>query len=285
MTGQLCTPTVVMETSTLFTDDPSAMSAVTLRDLEVLKSHLPEHSIKGLRLLHLQCHIDADTLSWWRLGARDVFGLNSSPNSPDYARKLSEQAGASTTYVQGDARYAANTMPEQKGSFDITETSNGTITWLPNLEDWSRSIASVLADGEVFMIRDNHPLLSPSNNEGISIVQDYFDRIETTYKADQTYTSTVDSLEDGTKPQITHTTNHNWAHDFQEISSALLEAGLAIETLGEHNVDDWHSPPMLKYSPDLKGWIMPQNQPQVPLTFSMAARKEARPSKYEHGLD
>ena len=109
----------------------------------------------------------------------------------------------------------------------------------------------------------------------MSIVQDYFCGTETTYKTDQTYTSASGSLADGTKPQITHTTNHNWAHDFQEISSALLEPGLAIETLGEHNVDDWHSPPMLKYSPNLKGWIMPHSRPQIPLTFSMAARKEA----------
>ena len=62
-----------------FTDDPSALSAVTLHDLEVLKPHLPEHSIKGLRLLHLQCHVGTDTLSWWRLGARDVYGLVSLP--------------------------------------------------------------------------------------------------------------------------------------------------------------------------------------------------------------
>jgi len=46
-----------------FTDDPSALSTVTLRDLEVSKPHLPEHSIKGLRLMHLQCHIGTDTLS------------------------------------------------------------------------------------------------------------------------------------------------------------------------------------------------------------------------------
>ena len=93
-------------------DDPSALSAVTLRDLEILKPHLPEHSIKGLRLLHLQCHIGADTLSWWRLGARDVYGLDFSPISLDYARGLSERAGASITYVQGDVRYAASAMPE-----------------------------------------------------------------------------------------------------------------------------------------------------------------------------
>ena len=91
------------------------------------------------------------------------------------------------------------------------------------------------------MIRDNHPLLFALDNEGMSMVQDYFGGTETTYKTDQTYTSATGSLEDGTKPQITHTTNHNWAHDFQEISSALLEAGLAIEAIGECNVDDWQS--------------------------------------------
>lgn len=100
----------------------------------------PEPSIKGLRLLHLQCHVDTDTLSWWRLGARDVYGLDFSPISLDYARSLSERAGASITYVHGDARYAANAMPEQKGSFDVIVTSNGTITRLPDLEDWAHSI-------------------------------------------------------------------------------------------------------------------------------------------------
>ena len=258
-----------------FADDSSALSSVTLRDLEVLKPHLPEHSIKGLHLLHLQCHIGSDTISWWRLGARDVYGLDFSPTSLDYARKLSERAGASITYVQSDARCAADAMPDQKGSFDVIVTSCGTITWLPDLKDWARSIASLLTDGGIFMIRDNHPLLFALNNEGMSIVQDYFGGTETTYETDQSYTSATDSLEDGTKPQITHTTNHNWAHDFQEISSALLDAGLTIEAIGEHNVDDWQSLPMLEYSPELQGWIMPHNQPQIPLTFSMVVRKKA----------
>lgn len=185
-----------------FADDPSALSSVTLRDLEVLKPHLPEHSIKGLHLLHLQCHIGSDTISWWRLGARDVYGLDFSPTSLDYARKLSERAGASITYVQSDARCAADAMPDQKGSFDVIVTSCGTITWLPDLKDWARSIASLLADGGIFMIRDNHPLLFALNNEGMSIVQDYFGGTETTYETDQSYTSATDSLEDGTKPQL-----------------------------------------------------------------------------------
>lgn len=55
------------------------------------------------------------------------------------------------------------------------------------------------------------------------------------------------------------------------MSSALLETRLTIEAIGEHNVDDWQSLPMLEYSPDLRGWIMPHNQPRVTLTFSTEA--------------
>lgn len=68
-------------------------------------------------------------------------------------------------------------MPEQKGSFDVIVTSNGTITRLPDLEDWAHSITPpLLADGGIFMIRDNHPLLCTLNNEILSIVQYYLRR-------------------------------------------------------------------------------------------------------------
>lgn len=52
------------------------------------------------------------------------------------------------------------------------------------------------------MIRDNHPLLFALNNEGMSIVPSYCGGTETTYKTDQTYTSSVDSIEDGTNPEL-----------------------------------------------------------------------------------
>ena len=83
-------------------------------------------------------------------------------------------------------------MPEQMGSLDVIVTSNGTITWLPDLKDWARSIASLLADGGIFIIHDNDPLLFALRNEGMSIVQDYFNRAETTDETDQSYTSAVD---------------------------------------------------------------------------------------------
>lgn len=256
-----------------FADDPSASSPVVLRDLAVLEPHLPESGITGLRLLHLQCHIGEDTLTWWRLGAGKVYGLDFSPTALEYARNPSERAGASITYVQGDARFAAQAMPDQAGRFNLIVTIAGTITWLPDLNDWARSIATLLADGGIFMIRDNHPLLFALDNEGMPIIQNYFGGTETTYETDQTYASAVEAQQHQARTRIEHTTNHNWAHDFKEMTGALLDAGLAIEAIGEHAVTDWKAMPMLEYNSDLAGWTMPRDRPQIPLTFSIVARK------------
>ena len=71
---------------------------------------------------------------------------------------------------------------------------------------------------------------------------------------------------------IPHTRNHNWAHDFHDITHALIQSGLSIESLGEHDIAEWKSLPML--IPDEKegGWRMPEGYPSIPLTFSIVAR-------------
>lgn len=251
-----------------FAADAHSRNRVVERDLAVLKPHLPDGSVRGLRLLHLQCHIGTDTLSWWRLGARNVHGLDFSSVALEHARDIAERAGADIEYVEGDARHAADAMPECHGGFDVIVTSVGTITWLPDLGDWARSIAALLAPGGVFMIRDNHPLLFALDNAGLEVIADYFSGTETSYESDSSYTP-------GSEGSIRHTHNHNWAHDFHEMVGVLLDAGLTIEAIGEHDVTDWRSLPMLEYDEALGGWRMPEGKPHIPLTFSIVARKPA----------
>jgi SAM-dependent methyltransferase len=250
-----------------FADDPQAISAVVRRDMDVLSPHLPESGLEGSRLLHLQCHIGTDTLSWARLGASEVWGLDFSAKSLSYARDICARAGEGIHFVQSDARYASEAMPEMRGTFDVVVTSVGTITWLPDLRDWAQSIADLLTEGGVFMIRDTHPMLFALDNDGLTVVQDYFSGTETSYDSDSSYTA-------GSEGGIAHTRNHNWAHDFQEITSCLLAAGLSIESLGEHQDIDWKALPMLVHGPESKdSWRMPAGMPSVPLSFSMVARK------------
>ena len=62
-----------------FIDDPSFLSAVVQFDLPLLGD------IRGLRGVHLQCHIGTDTISLARLGARMTgvdFSLGSLAEAP-----------------------------------------------------------------------------------------------------------------------------------------------------------------------------------------------------------
>ncbi|MCI1642266.1 MAG: class I SAM-dependent methyltransferase [Actinomyces sp.] len=247
-----------------FVADPHRISDVVRRDLAVLSPHLPGGSVRGASLLHLQCHIGTDTVSWWRLGARDVHGLDFSPNSLRHARGIAARAGAAPgtiTFVEGDARFASRVIRRR---FDVVVTSTGTIVWLPGLREWARSIAELLEPGGVFMIRDDHPLLGALDYSSLTITEDYLSGGgENVYEAPGSYT-------DG-PATIAHTTNHEWRHDLSEVVTALRDAGLAIEALGEHPVMDWAPIEGMVATPD--GWALPEGSPRIPLTFSVVARR------------
>lgn len=74
-------------------------------------------------------------------------------------------------------------------------------------------------------------------------------------------------------PRITHTTNHNCAHDFQEMTGVLIVPGLTIRALREHDISDCKALPMLEYDRDRQGWVISEGLPRIPLTFSLVAQK------------
>lgn len=90
--------------------DPGYISGVARRDFEALSPHLPQAGLAGLSVLHLQCHIGTDTISWLRLGAREAWGLDFSPASLAHARRIAQRADASATFVEGDARFASDAI-------------------------------------------------------------------------------------------------------------------------------------------------------------------------------
>ena len=243
---------------------PDETTVTVQHDYAVLQQWLPDNTIKGCDLLHLQCHIGTDTLSWQRLGATHVMGLDFSPQSLTYAREIAQRAQADITYVQGDARFASQRIQRK---FDVVVTSMGTITWLPNLTDWAQSIATLLKAGGTFMVRDDHPFLNALDFESMVVHADYFNEGTLTYEQDGSYT-------DHSAHRVQHTTNHNWNHDFQEIITALLTAGLTLEFLGEYPRTEWPALPNLVQR---DGWFeLPADAPRIPLTFALVAKKPAR---------
>ena len=59
--------------------------------------------VRGLDLLHLQCHFGLDSLSWARRGAR-VTGVDFSPVAIERARSLAGRAGLDATFLEADTQ-------------------------------------------------------------------------------------------------------------------------------------------------------------------------------------
>ena len=242
--------------------DPTYVSGVAQRDFEALSPHLPQANLAGLSVLHLQCHIGTDTISWLRLGAREVWGLDFSPASLSNARRIAQRAGANATFVEGDARFASHVI---RRAFDVVVTGTGAITWLPDLGNWARSVADLLVPDGMFLLRDDHPLLDALGYESLTITEDYLSGTGSIdYESDESYV-------EGSAGRIAHTANHNWRHDFQEIAGSLLSAGLSIEAFRESPHAEWKALPFLVETK--RGGTIPDGMPKIPLSFAIVARK------------
>jgi len=68
-----------------FADDPTAVWAA--KEAELLAPYVPGASFVGVDMVHLQCHIGTDTISFARRGAR-VVGADLSGASVQAARDL-----------------------------------------------------------------------------------------------------------------------------------------------------------------------------------------------------
>ncbi len=218
--------------------------------------------VRGLRLLHLQCHFGLDTLEWAREGAL-VTGLDFSPVAIAAANDLARRAGLSenATFVCSDVYDAANAL--DGATFDVVFVSLGALCWLPNIDRWAEQVGALVAPGGRFYIHDVHPLAWALADESLAVAWPYFEEDEPFVEdSEETYT-------DATRP-LTAKKSFEWNHGIGEIVTALLRHGLRLDWLAEHDWTVWPRFPWLVKADD-RTWVAPPGMPRVPLTFSLLA--------------
>lgn len=253
-------------------DDPDHLSSVVRTDLEALLPHVPGMTLKGVDLLHLQCHIGTDTVSLARAGAR-VTGLDFSPAALDAAAALAADCGVTADWIQSDVLAAREAVDRHLGTtrqFDVIYTSIGTIGWLDDLDLWAQQVASLLNPGGLFYIRDGHPMLYTLDEDSphLAVRYRYFgDGRALQWDDDGTYVG------DGT---VAHTRTYEWPHPLSEIISVLLRQGLEIAAFDEGKTLPWQfSPRMVPTTdgPDAD-YAWPEDERDlVPCTFTLIARR------------
>lgn len=219
--------------------------------------------VSGLDVLHLQCHIGLDTLCLARRGAR-VTGLDFSRNALGHAASLAAQAGLEARFVLGDVYEAPDKVG---GRFDLVYTTWGTICWLPDIRRWGATVAAMLRPGGRLYFADAHPMIQPLEEVGGQLVPTFGYRTPTgaplAFAANQTYT--------GDTRQFLNTENFEWIHPVSAILMALIDNGLAIERVAEHEALPWQMFPMMVKGED-RMWRLPPGHPRLPLSLSLQAR-------------
>lgn len=228
--------------------------------------------VEGKTLLHLQCHFGMDTLSWGRLGAK-VTGLDFSPKALEAARELAEQSGvAGARFVEANVYDAVQALDGEQ--FDIVYTGIGALCWLPKIRPWAKVVADCLKPGATFYIREGHPVLWSLDDERTEpdyvMRYAYFETEEPLiWDEDNTYT------DNDTGISIASTRTYEWNHGLGEVVTALIEAGLVIEFVHEHDRCDWQALPWMVPDGE-RQWMLPEDdRRRVPLTYSLRAHKPA----------
>jgi len=215
-------------------------------------------------LLHLQCHIGTDTLSWARLGA-EVTGIDISPASLQVAEQLAGKAGLEARFIESGVYDLPDNLDE---TFDIVYTSIGVLCWLSDLQAWAGIIRRYLKPGGIFYLMESHPFLHVFDDESEELVvrYPYFHR-ETPYKWPADYPDYSNS------EYLVKTPTWEWQWSLSDILSALINNGMKIDFFHEHRVIPWKALPCMIKSDD-GFWTLPSGQDNLPLMFSIRARPE-----------
>lgn len=242
--------------------DPEALSGVVSLDRERLGD------LRGADVIHLQCHLGTDTISLSRLGARRVVGLDFSGESLASARRIAARCGTEVEFVKAnvyDARRAVS------GDFDLVYTGVGALCWLPQVRPWARTVASLLRPGGRFLIREGHPIqatIVDDISDGMRIEYPYFEQAEPlTWTQTESYVGPVAGA-----PAISHPTCHEWTHGIGEVVTALIEAGLVIDSLEEFDHMRWN-PWGDAMVTDADGYRLADRPERVPLEYVVTAHR------------
>ncbi|PWU58228.1 SAM-dependent methyltransferase [Micromonospora globispora] len=244
-----------------FLADPTYLSDVVRFDLPRLGA------VAGLDTVHLQCHIGTDTVSLHRLGARTT-GLDFSRASLAQARSLAGRTGAAINFVEADVYDAPEVLGRNR--FDLVYTGIGALCWLPDVRRWAKVVADLLRPGGRLFLREGHPMLStvddPRPDGTLAVEYPYFERPEPLVWDDPgTYVRTEATYE--------HSVTHSWNHGLGEVVTALLDAGLDLTMLAEHDSAPWDALPGQTIRDGDGEWRLVDRPWRLAQTYTLQARR------------
>ena len=244
-----------------FVADPKHISKVVTFDLPRLGD------ITGLRGVHLQCHIGTDTISLARLGA-SMTGVDFFAPAVRAATDLARRTGDDAVFVESDVYSAPDVVGRE--AFDFVFTGIGALCWLPSVGRWADVVASVLKPGGRLFIREGHPMLwamQDGRDDKLLVAEFAYFETQAPLVFDEPGTYVETDVE------FANTVTHSWNHGIGEVVTALIDAGMTITMLTEHDTVPWDALPGLMEQVEENEWRLADRPERLPHTYTLQAVK------------
>jgi hypothetical protein len=147
----------------------------------------------------------------------------------------------------------------------VVYTGLGALYWLPDIDPWTRVVASLIRPGGFLYLSEFHPFSNVFGEEDLSVSYDYFHR-EEPFVWDES--GTYADLE----AQTVHNRTYDWNQTLADVVSAVIEAGLVLEFLHEHDYTLFPRWPFLQKS-GFDTYRLPESMPSLPLMYSLRAHR------------
>ena len=191
-----------------------------------------------------------------------MVGLDFSAPAVERARELAAELGLDAEFVQSDVYEAVGSLGER--DFDVVYTGLGALNWLPDIRRWAGVIAELVRSGGFLYLAEFHPITWVFGDEDLAPTHDYFQGEEPAVWDEP---GTYADLE----AETVHNKTYEWNHPLGDVVSAVVEAGLVLEFLHEHDYTLFPRWPFLEKS-GFDTYRLPEGMPKLPLMYSLLAR-------------
>lgn len=215
--------------------------------------------VKNKKILHLQCHFGQDTLSLSRMGAT-VTGVDFSDKAIEEANNLAQRSRLAAMFICCNIYDLPQYLNE---TFDIVFTSYGTITWLPDLNEWAKIVTHFLKPNGKFIFAEFHPFIWTFDDDFERITYPYFNRGAFIEQQTGTYAAKNADV------KIEYVF---WNHSVSETFNALVNKGLRIDIFNEYDYSPYNCCRKMVAIAPQKFQIEPFGD-KAPLVYAISATK------------
>jgi SAM-dependent methyltransferase len=195
-----------------------------------------------------------------------VVGLDFSSVAIAEARKIARALQRDAEFVEGDVYGARRLLT---GEFDMVYVTWGAINWLPDIVAWAEVVSSLLKKRGFLYLAESHPAMLCLEWIDGRIVPHYDWRTS----ADGPIANDLPFTYNGASERLSNTRTYEWIHPLCDIIGALRKAGMALDWYHEHAALTWALFPNMSKGEDGL-FRLPEDFPQLPLSFSLKAVKE-----------